>query len=54
VEFSVTDLFVVGLGFDLVGAWLLARWPEFTNVSHRPWSAMAYFDSASVGFGLCR
>jgi hypothetical protein len=25
VDFAVTDLFVVGLGFDLVGAWLLAR-----------------------------
>jgi len=25
VRFVVTDLFVVGLGFDLVGAWLLAR-----------------------------
>jgi hypothetical protein len=25
VKFAVTDLFVVGLGFDLVGAWLLAR-----------------------------
>jgi hypothetical protein len=25
VAFEITDLFVVGLGFDLVGAWLLAR-----------------------------
>jgi hypothetical protein len=25
MEFAVMDLFVVGLGFDLVGAWLLAR-----------------------------
>jgi hypothetical protein len=25
VEFALTDLFVAGLGFDLVGAWLLAR-----------------------------
>ena len=25
MKFAVSDLFVVGLGFDLVGAWLLAR-----------------------------
>jgi hypothetical protein len=39
VEFEITDLFVVGLGFDLVGAWLLAHGliAKPSVIVHRHW-----------------